>query len=345
MRAIACLVIILSGVQVFGQKAISAKQFLREIDQKEQYSKVKELNDEQYKRFIAENAELILNTTVELRDKINKSNLENVYSEPLNFSKQPKESLEALINRANRFGIEEASIVQAALDATKNNVGNQVDGTTIKINPLKIGLGVGVNQSLDRIKEVTYSPVDSIVYLRKVKRTSFVISSTFSFEIFSGARKVRNADHTDSSMNPDTNKLDRVEKIISKGQMLKQFSKDGTPTYLFKPNGWNLLLSINLATFESAATKAPEFNLRINGGIGIGYSINSHVQVGLLAEFTQRRQPYNHFKDLKGQKLDESYPNSVLTLDKTDDNLYFTDYVPSLSLKIIILPFELFKER
>lgn len=339
MRYLVLIVVFFCAFPVLSQKTISASQFLNEIDQKQEFSLNKNLNDIQSKQFIADNASLLIETIAAVR------NGSSVVLKELDFAKKPTESLETLIKEAQNLNLPEAFVLENLIEVTKDKLGEEAAEKIIKINPLKVGLGVGINQALDPIKEVTYSPVDSIVHLRKIKRTSFVISSTLSFEIFSGARKVRNLDPALKENGSQAQDSDKVGKILSKGQIVKQAAKDGTPTYLFKPNGWNLLLSINLATFESAATKAPEFNLRVNGGIGIGYSINSHVQVGLLAEFTKRRQPYNHFKDIEGQKLDDSYPNSVITLDKTDDNLYFTDYVPSLSLKVVILPFELFKDR
>ena len=67
MRYLVLIVVFFCAFPVLSQKTISASQFLNEIDQKQEFSLNKNLNDIQSKQFIADNASLLIVTIAVVR--------------------------------------------------------------------------------------------------------------------------------------------------------------------------------------------------------------------------------------------------------------------------------------
>lgn len=200
-------------------------------------------------------------------------------------------------------------------DGVKSLTKDEADKIDNKVNKgINFGISLGFNSVFDNLYEARISPIDQRVMVNSIPKTSFLISTALSVPLTKG-------------------KLG--------GRYYRKLDEDGKevgPVY-YVPFGFCLIATINLVTFNSAAT-GTIFNQKIDGGLGIGYRINEDVQIALTYEMLSVRQPRDFLlNDETGFKNKPILINNQpLTSLGMDDNDYFRDrYMPSLSLKFIYL--------
>lgn len=182
----------------------------------------------------------------------------------------------------------------------------------IKTKGIKFGVSLGFNQTFDDLYDARISPIDTTLVLQKTSNTSFLLSSSLSFPILS--------------------------KYLGGGSYYRKLDANGDAVGdpYFVPSGLNIVVSINLVTFNSALGGSGVFNQKLDGGLGLGYTFGDQVQIAITYEMISFRQPRDFLTKYKGQTI--PIGNSNLTNLSLDDNNYFIDkYIPSVSLKVIYL--------
>lgn len=181
----------------------------------------------------------------------------------------------------------------------------------IKTKGIKYGISLGFNKAFDNLYDARISPIDTTLLLQKTSNVSFLLSTSVSFPIL---------------------------KSLFGGSYYRKLDNDGKPTGdpYFVPSGLSVVASLNLVTFNSALGGAGLFNQKLDGGLGLGYTIGENVQIALTYEMISFRQPRDFLKSYEGKKVKVN--NQSLTSFAIDDNDYYIDkYIPSISFKVVYI--------
>jgi len=184
--------------------------------------------------------------------------------------------------------------------------------TNIKTRGIRFGISLGFNQTFDDLYDARISPIDTTLVLQKTSNTSFLLSTSLSFPILS--------------------------KYLGGGSYYRKLDANGNEVGepYFVPSGLNVVVTINLVTFNSALGGSGIFNQKLDGGLGLGYTFGDNVQLVLTYEMISFRQPRDFLTKLNNQTIPVG--NSNLSSLSIDNNDYFIDkYIPSLSLKVVYL--------
>ncbi len=201
------------------------------------------------------------------------------------------------------------SQVEGTQELTKDEA-EQFDNINTK--GIKFGISMGFNQTFDDLYDARISPIDTTLVLQKTSNTSFLLSTSLSFPILS--------------------------KYLGGGSYYRKLDANGDPVGdpYFVPSGLNVVVTINLVTFNSALGGSGVFNQKLDGGLGLGYTFGDNVQLVLTYEMISFRQPRDFLTQYNGQTIPVG--NTNLSSLSIDDNDYFIDkYVPSISLKVVYL--------
>lgn len=207
-----------------------------------------------------------------------------------------------------------AQVVQTTTTENFYNKNGQQEKTIITVTtlpaqvPLKgvtFGIGMGWNHLFRTPKEFFLTTDTSHrLQVQHLSKSAVVLSSLISI------------------------KLGKVDADGNSNQLLARGKA--------KPANWNdrfaVNVSLNLAEFSSDGVA---FNTSIDGGIGLGYFINTFTQVGVFYEMIRIRQMRDYFVD---NFSDQAIPNGSAVynaLDKTDDNLFYSKYYSGVSFKVI----------
>jgi hypothetical protein len=123
------------------------------------------------------------------------------------------------------------------------------------------------------------------------------------------------------------------------GRYYRKLDSDGTETTTayYVPYGLCALATINLVTFNSAATGSL-YNQKLDGGLGLGYRLNDNVQLACSFEMISYRLPQQFLLDAPRDKpLVDVNGKTITSISPTDDNYYFSRYLPSVSFKLFYL--------
>ena len=204
-------------------------------------------------------------------------------------------------------------ISYSQVEGTKELTKKQADSVgNIKTKGIKFGISMGFNQTFDDLYDARISPIDNTLVLQKTSNTSFLLSTSLSFPILS--------------------------HYLGGGSYYRKLDANGDPvgSPYFVPSGLNIVVTINLVTFNSALGGSGVFNQKLDGGLGLGYTFGDQVQLALTYEMISFRQPRDFLTAYHGKSVPVGDSN-LMSLS-VDDNDYFIDkYIPSLSLKVIYL--------
>jgi hypothetical protein len=172
---------------------------------------------------------------------------------------------------------------------------------------ITVGLGIGGNHLFKEIYD--YSLTTDGTYKLKVEessRNSLVISPVIIF---------------------------RYKKFNLISDSSKIYDENDNEVGPFNASRFNLLLSVNLLDVKSGDVG---FNKKIDGGIGIGYSFSSDIQIGILYEIKNYRQLRNYIlENYSNESIPKSMTEFYNALDKTDNNLFYDKVYEGFSVKLI----------
>lgn len=183
------------------------------------------------------------------------------------------------------------------------NEGNQWSEPWLRINTnaVKVGASLGFNYLTRDVYVPVLSVVDNSLILQSVNPLSYLFS-------------------TNVVINPFGSSGDNQGKGQRKHRnLVKSIS---------------LIASVNLAQLGA---QPGNFNTKLDGGLGLGYSISNDFHIGVTAEMIAVRQLRDYFV--------ETYQNSPIILNNDtlnaldiNDNRLFTDmYILGLSFKFIYI--------
>jgi len=187
----------------------------------------------------------------------------------------------------------------------------EADTVQFRVNKgLHVGVSLGINHTLSRLYEATISPIDNRLSLSPMQRSALVMSTVVAVPLSKG------------------------ELGGSYARRLDGQNKPYGPVY-YVPYGVYLIAAVNLTTFQDAM-KGGVFNQKIDGGLGLGYRLNSDLQIALTFEKISVRQPREFLFDYKDKVI--TINNQPLTsLDINDNNFFRTDYLSALSVKFVYI--------
>ncbi|OGX87886.1 hypothetical protein BEN47_10135 [Hymenobacter lapidarius] len=184
------------------------------------------------------------------------------------------------------------------------------------------GVSLGFNRVFERIYDVHVSPLDYKLKVTDAPASTFLLSMGLSV--------------------PLTRIREKPAKSTSahvRGRYYRKLTETGgaTKTVYYVPYGWNLVATVNLLTFNTAATGSV-FNKRIDGGLGLGYRINDELQLAATFEMISYRLPRDFLIDECRDKQVISATGTLITSILPDNSDYYADrYLPSVSLKLFYL--------
>jgi hypothetical protein len=200
------------------------------------------------------------------------------------------------------------SFAQEGVESLNQQAADQIAN---KVNKgVNFGISLGFNSVFKEIYDARISPIDNKLNITSIPKASFLLSTAISVPLNKGKYG------------------GRYYRKLSGGQPTG-------PVY-YVPFGWCFIATVNLVSFNSAATGSI-FNQKIDGGVGIGYRINEDFQIALTIEMLSIRQPRDFLVNNYQDKVIEINKQPVTTLN-LDDNDYFRDrYMGSASLKFIYM--------
>ncbi len=205
-----------------------------------------------------------------------------------------------------------ASCVVAQEGISELQKSDVAPGDDVVFKGIDFGISLGFNSAFSTIYDARISPLDNRLKITKVPRTAFMISTGISVPL---TRK---------------NRLN--------GRYYRKLV-DGEPTgpVYYVPFGWCLIATVNIITFNSAASGSA-FNQKIDGGFGIGYKISDNLQLAVTGEMISYRQPRQFLLDGYNDKILTAPTGEVISSINPDDNNYFRDkYMPAISFKFFYL--------
>lgn len=174
-----------------------------------------------------------------------------------------------------------------------------------KIKPKIKGVHFGVTTGISFIAKPTYdysiSPIDSTFRTQKLAPLSFNISTCVAFPI--------------------------APRWWGTGLYVKRNKTYYTGTGLYG------IVSLNLATFNTAFETGGLFNKQIDGGLGLGWALTENACLIGTFEMLSVRQPRDYMLDIAntGEKIMSSN-GPIMEIDESSN--YLTNYyVPSFSIK------------
>jgi hypothetical protein len=186
-----------------------------------------------------------------------------------------------------------------------------VVGQEKELSKLIIGIGIGPNHLFKNVYDYSLT-TDSEHKLKidKLNRNSIVVSPVVVFRFAKIAK-------TEGSN--EIRKFDKNRTLV-----------DASSVSFY--DKLSLILSTDLINVQSDKVS---FNNNIDGGIGIGYSFNTNLMLGLFYEIKNYRQLRNYIVE---QYENQSIPNgseSYNALDEKDNNLFYNKPIESISIKLI----------
>ncbi len=217
--------------------------------------------------------------------------------------------------------------------------------TNAQLNQLKgvtFGLGIGVSY-LTKAPNDYYLTPDAAhkLQVQNLNKGSIVISSMLNIKLGNVATQTKYQQNGTTrkqlvSMNRyTTNDNIRTANTMRTANATPRATADkDSITYedlTFKEK-LSLHLSLNLAQINSNSIA---FNTSIDGGIGIGYLVNTYTHVAIFYDMLRVRQLRDYIVDTY---KDKSIPNGTEVLNALDPgnpNLFYNKYFSGVSVKII----------
>ena len=217
-------------------------------------------------------------------------------------------------------------ITPAELSQLRKKFAPDSSGETPVVNIVNKGVDFGVSLGFNRVFEKLYdvhlSPLDHKLKVTDAPMSTFLLSTGISVPL----ARIRE-------------KLGESTPSTFRGRYYKKLTTLGAPTSTVYcvPYGWCLVATVNLLTFNTAATGSV-FNKRIDGGLGIGYRINDELQIAATFEMISYRLPRDFLIGEYRDKVVNNAAGTPVTVILPENNDYYSDrYLPSVSLKLFYL--------
>lgn len=194
------------------------------------------------------------------------------------------------------------------------------------LSGVTLGFGAGPHTTFGKLNEYSLSPdTNRALHVEGAAKSGFVISSVITVRLGRVAKQ------------KGSGKLLSQQKINTKVKQLNisgdDFSDQDMEDVKAKPHErWAINLAINLADVTGSGLA---FNKYIDGGLGVGYYFNDHIQLGAFFDLMRYRQLRQYIVD---QYAGKSIPNGGgihTALDPTDNSLFTTKTFAGVSLKLI----------
>lgn len=179
---------------------------------------------------------------------------------------------------------------------------------------IDFGVSVGFNSVFANLYEARISPLDAKLKITGVPKVAFLLSTGVSVPLSGYHCRLG-------------------------GRYYRKLNSDGTEsrTAYYVPYGFCALATINLVTFNSAATGSA-YNQKLDGGLGLGYRINDNMQLACTFEMISYRLPRQYLLDeYRDKTLTDAAGKTVTSISADDDNYFASRYLPSVSIKFFYL--------
>jgi hypothetical protein len=175
-----------------------------------------------------------------------------------------------------------------------------------QLQRVTIGFGAGYS-NLPRPPQSYALSTDTLnaLKLQRLSKDNFVISSVISIRLFEATTP-------------------------SGSKQLTAFQAGQFADHWYEP------ISINVAiNLVEANSQNVSFNKSIDGGIGVGYYLNSFAQVSFFMDIIRARQLRDHVvKDYEGKSIPKG-KDRYTAIDESDNNLFYTKNFVGFSIKAI----------
>ncbi len=183
-----------------------------------------------------------------------------------------------------------------------------------ELSRITVGVAIGYNQLLESTYDYSLTTdSEHKLKIEELNRGSFVVSSALIFRFHKG------------------------EEASDGNDIMTRTYKNGMRTNEVASAKWNErftgIISLNLLDINS--DNGISFNKSIDGGIGIGYQINSEMNIACLYELKKIRQLRSY---IVKEYENESIPNGddvYNALSTSDNNLFYDKTVEGISIKLI----------
>lgn len=195
---------------------------------------------------------------------------------------------------------------------------------------IRVGLSLGYRwltpSSGAQYLRASVSPLDSTLRITRISGTSYLFSTSVIFDL---------VEHDKQG-----NAVKDVQPIRS-ATSTKRNAKAGTIPFRqhLRRHSQRLCLVSNLNLLDfSTGQKELAFNKSIEGGLGIGYRLNSTVYVGMNWEHVHSFQLYDDVRAMEGKKMQlNGVPLlSSHQLHTGNSDLYYAKSLSGWSLKMIV---------
>jgi hypothetical protein len=193
--------------------------------------------------------------------------------------------------------------------------------------PLKgvtVGFAIGFNYLFESPKEYFLSTdAQHNLHVQDLGHSNFVVSTVLSIRLGKPAvQLITDKGHTRKKI-VDLNEPGPIT-VNRNGDKVQSYNET-------KKSRWSLILGLNLVDISSDVA----FNKSIDGGIGLGFSVNEFALVSLSLDMVRHRQMRDFIVD---NYLDKPIPNGAdvfNALDQANNDLFHNKYFAGLSFKLV----------
>lgn len=180
-------------------------------------------------------------------------------------------------------------------------------GGNIPLSTISLGVGLGVNHLFKDVYDYSLTTDNShLLKIENLEKNNIIVSPVLIFRFGKLAKP-----------SGDTKLLKQVTAVNPSVTFIDRLS---------------LLLSIDFIKLNSSNVG---FNEKIDGGIGVGYTLASNLQIGLFLEQKTYRQMREYVTDTY---INQPIPNGTSfysDLDTKNNNLFYNKTLNGLSVKLI----------
>lgn len=183
-----------------------------------------------------------------------------------------------------------------------------------ELSRITVGVAIGYNQLLESTYDYSLTTdSEHKLKIEELNKGSFVVSSALIFRFHKG-EVVKD----DNEIMTRTYDASQEKEVLTSANWRRKFTG---------------IISLNLLDINS--DNGISFNKSIDGGIGIGYQINSEMNIACLYELKKIRQLRSY---IVKEYENESIPNGddvYNALSTSDNNLFYDKTVEGISIKLI----------
>jgi len=234
--------------------------------------------------------------------------------------------IDSLLSREVRALKDQVSALQAALE----RYGESSSAAPEKQRRIRVGLSLGYRwltpSSRAQYLRASVSPLDSTLRITRISGTSYLFSTSVIFDLIDPEKKGITSDPLRPTHVTSSSKRASRSGSIPFRQHLRKHSQRLC-----------LVSNLNLLDF-STGQKELAFNKSIEGGLGIGYRLNTSVFIGMNWEHVHSFQLYDDVRAMEGKKMQLNGVPLLTShqLHTGNGDLYYAKSLSGWSLKMIV---------